>query len=170
MKAAELAIPLLICALIIFALMKKVNIYKAFTRGAKEALPRLFSMLPYLAAMLCAIEVFRSSGALGLLTRALSPAAEGIGLPPELLPVILLRPFSGSAALALLKDTLTEHGADGYVGRAASVIVGSTETVFYTVALYFGAVNVTRTRHAIPAALIAGAVGAAAGLLLAKIS
>ncbi len=168
MRAADLAIPLLIALLIGFALVKKVNVYKAFIEGASEALPNLLSILPALAAMLAAIEVFRGSGALFWLVRALRPAAEAVGVPSELVPLILLRPFSGSASLALLKDVLVSSGPDGYIGRAASVIVGSTETVFYTISVYFGAVGVTKTRHAVPAALIAGLAGTAAGLILAR--
>ena len=168
MRAAETAIPLLIAALIVYALIKKVNIYKAFAEGAAEAVPNLLHVLPYLAAMLTALEVFRGSGALAFTVRALAPAASRVGLPSELIPLIVLRPFSGSASLALLKDTLTQYGPDGFIGRAASVLVGSTETVFYTVALYFGAVGVTKTRQAVPAALIGGAVGALVGILLVK--
>ena len=129
MKASELAIPFLISVLIVFALFKKVNVYKAFVEGVGEALPQLISILPYLAAMLAAIEVFRSSGALSFIVRAIRPAAEAVGLPSELVPLFVLRPFSGSASLALLRDTLTEYGPDSYIGRAASVMVGSTATV-----------------------------------------
>ena len=168
MRATELLIPCSIAALLIFALCKKVNIYKAFAEGAAAALPQLVNVLPYLAAMLTALEIFRGSGALSALVRWLSPMGAAVGIPKELIPLIVLRPFSGSASLALLRDTLTEHGADGYIGRAASVLVGSTETVFYTVALYFGSVGVTITRQAVPAALISGAVGVTVGLLLVR--
>ena len=168
MRAADLAIPLLTALLIGFALVKKVNVYKAFIEGASEALPNLLSILPALAAMLAAIEIFRSSGALFWLVKALRPAAESAGVPSELVPLILLRPFSGSASLALLKDVLVSSGPDGYLGRAASVIVGSTETVFYTISVYFGSVGVAKTRHAVPAALIAGLAGTAAGLILTR--
>ena len=169
MRAAEIAIPLLIVALLAYALIKKVNIYKAFATGAADALPQLVSVLPYLAAMLTALEALKSSGALTALVGALRPAAQRIGLAPELIPLIVLRPFSGSASLALLKETLAQYGADSYIGRAAAVLVGSTETVFYTVALYFGSVGVTKTRQAIPASLIGGAVGAAIGILLVRL-
>lgn len=168
MKAAELIIPCLIITLIIYALFKKVNVYKAFSDGVKEALPQLAGILPALAAMLCAIEIMKNSGALEFAVAATAPFSERIGIKSELVPMILLRPFSGSAALALLKDTLIKHGADSYIGRAASVIVGSTETVFYTTAVYFGAVGVTKTRHALPAALISGLVGTAVGLILVR--
>lgn len=169
MRAAELVMPVVLAALIVYALVKKVNVYKAFTEGAAEALPQLLGILPCLAAMLAAIEALRASGALTFTVGLLSPAARALGVPEEIVPLILLRPFSGSASLALLKDTLTEVGADSFAGRAASIAVGSTETVFYTVAVYFGAVGVTRTRHSIPAALIAGLAGTAAAIALAAV-
>lgn len=169
MRAAELAVPVGIFVLLAYALVKKVNIYKAFVEGAAAALPQLVSILPSLAAMLSAIEMLRSSGALTLAVRLLSPVSEKLGVPAELVPLILLRPFSGSASLAMLKDTLLSCGADGFTGRAASVVVGSTETIFYTTAVYFGAVGVTKTRQSIPAALISGAVGTAVGLALVRI-
>ena len=166
MNALSVALLVPFAALFIYALIKKVNVYKAFAAGAADALPQLINVLPYLAAMLTAIEALRSSGVLSYLIGFLRPAALRVGLDPELLPILLLRPFSGSATLAILKDTLTNVGADSAAGRAASVVVGSTETVFYTVALYFGSVGVTKTRQAIPAALISGAVGVIVGLLL----
>ncbi len=166
MKAAELIIPILICVLMAYALAKKVNVYKAFVEGASEALPQLISILPYLAAMLSAIELIRASGVLGAIVGIIEPAAERIGIPAGTVPIIVLRPFSGSASLALLRDTLIRYGPDSASGRAASVIVGSTETVFYTIAVYFGAAGVTGTRHAVPVALISGAVGCAVGIAL----
>ncbi|MBR0134958.1 MAG: spore maturation protein [Clostridia bacterium] len=169
MKAAELIMPVAVFALIVYALIRRVNVYKAFVEGAAEALPRLLSILPYLAAMLAAIEIFRGSGALDAVVKLVGPALESVGLPAGTAPLILLRPFSGSASLVLLKDILTEHGPDSPAGRTASVILGSTETVFYTVSVYFGSVGVTRTRHSIPAALISGIVGTAAGALLTSV-
>lgn len=169
MNAAGYVLPILISVLIVYALIKKVDIYNAFIGSAGKALPELFKLLPYLAAMLTALEVLKASGALFALIRWVSPAAEALGLDPALFPLLLLRPFSGSSSLALLRDVLTEHGADSEIGRAASVLVGSTETVFYTVTVYFGAVGVTKTRQAVPAALISGAVGAAVGVMLTKV-
>ncbi len=168
MKAADIAAPALVGVLIVYALIKKVNVYKAFVDGAAGAVPQLVAILPYLAAMLGAISLLRESGAIDFMVRLIRPATDRLGISSELVPLIALRPFSGSASLALLKDTLTECGADSRVGRAASVLVGSTETVFYTTAVYFGAVGVTKTRHAIPAALISGAVGVIVGLLLVR--
>lgn len=165
MKAASLIIPILIALLIVYALIKKVNVYKAFIEGAGEALPSLIKILPYLAAMLVSIELLRGSGALEGVINAVSPVSSRLGVEPPLVPLIVLRPFSGSASLAILRDILMEHGPDSPTGRAASIIVGSTETVFYTVSVYFGAVGVTKTRQAIPAAIISGMVGVAAGMI-----
>ncbi len=168
-KTAELAVPCGIVLLLVYAVVKKVNIYKAFVEGAGQALPELVSILPSLAAMLAAISVLRGSGALDILTRALAPALAKAGIDSELAPLLILRPFSGSASLAMLRDTMLVCGADSATGRAASVMVGSTETIFYTMAVYFGAAGVNKTRHALPAALISGAVGAAVGILLIRI-
>ena len=169
LKAAGIAIPIGITALLIYALIKKVNIYKAFIEGAGRALPELISILPPLAAMLAAINILRESGAMDIISSLLTPLTERIGIDGEIVPLILMRPFSGSASLAMLRDLLVECGADSKTGRAAAVMVGSTETIFYTTAVYFGAAGVQKTRHAIPAALISGIVGTAAAILLTQI-
>ena len=118
-------IPILVAALLAYALIRRVNPYEAFIRGAADAVPTLLRVLPALAAMLGAITLLRGCGALDALGNWLSPVFEKIGIPSELTPLILLRPFSGSASLALLGDTLTRYGADSFIGRAASVCVGN---------------------------------------------
>lgn len=160
--------PALIGALIIYALIKRVNVYEAFVAGATEALPLMAQIAPYMAAMMAALGVLRSTGALDAMINFISPALSAIGMPAELVPLFVLRPFSGSAATALLNDVFVSYGPDGYIGLAASLMLGSTETIFYTVALYFGSVNVRKTRGAIPAALISGVAGAWAALIFAK--
>ena len=167
--ASGLAVPVLILLLIVYALIKKVNVYKAFVEGAAEALPQLIKLMPSLAAMLAAINLLRASGALDTAVSAAEPLLKGMGVSKELAPLIVLRPFSGSASLALMRDVIINCGADSKTGRAAAVIMGSTETIFYTLTVYFGAAGVTKTRHAMPAALIAGAVGTAAGLIFTEI-
>ena len=162
-------IPIIIAALIVYAAIKKVNPYDAFAEGAAEAVPTILHVLPYLGAMLMAINLFRRSGAMDALTTTIAPAMNFIGIPPALAPLAILRPFSGSAALAMLQDLLITHGADSFIGCAASVMVGSTETIFYTVSLYCGCVNVSKTRHAIPVAIFSGIVGAVSGVLLVKL-
>ena len=160
--------PVLILALLVWALIKKVNIYEAFVEGAGQALPTLKRIVPYMAAMLIAMSVFRASGALSLLVKALNPLTSLMGMPPELVPLFALRPFSGNAAYALLRDVLTTHGADSFLGVAASLMLGSTETIFYTVALYYGSIKVTKTRVSVPVALISGIVGTVAALVFAR--
>ena len=160
-------IPLCATFVIIYALAKKVDVYSAFAAGAKDGLPVLVNILPYMAAMLMAINVFRESGALSAIITFLTKPLSAIGFPAELLPLALLRPFSGSASLALLSDVYAQYGPDSFLGRAASLMMGSSETIFYTVALYFGAIKVTKTRYCVPVALISGAVGILCSLLLA---
>jgi len=160
--------PALILALLVWALIKKVNIYESFVEGAKEAFPTIKRILPYMASMLIAMTVFRASGAMTYLTIALSPLTSLMGMPTELVPLFALRPFSGNAAYALLRDVLFTHGADSFLGVAASLILGSTETIFYTVALYYGSIKVTKTRVSIPVALISGVVGTVAALIFAR--
>ena len=117
--------------------------------------------------MLIAINVFRASGALDFLTKLASPVFEAVFIPKELAPLILLRPFSGSAALALLADTFSRCGVDSFIGLCASLLVGSTETIFYTVALYFGSAGISKPRYSVAVALISGAVSIAASMALA---
>lgn len=163
-------LPVLILALLLYALAKGVNVYEAFVRGAAEALPLLLRILPYMAAMMADLAVFRQSGALEALVARAAPACRALGLPPELLPLFVLRPFSGNGAVALLQDVYTQYGPDGFLGYAASVMLGSTETIFYTISLYFGSVQIYKTRHALPVSLAAGVVGAAAALVFARIA
>jgi len=163
-------IPAMIIMLIIYALAKGVDVYDAFISGAAEALPMIVSILPYMAAMMMAITVFRHSGAMDKLVSWLAPACRAIGLPPELFPLFVLRPFSGNGAVALLQDVYAQHGPDGFLGYAASIMLGSTETIFYTISLYLGSVKISKTRHALPVSLAAGAVGAAAAIVFARIA
>ena len=161
-------LPGLILLLIGFALYKRVNIYEAFTEGAKQALPLMGQILPFMAAMLIAMNLFRTSGALGVVIGWVEPVFDRIGFPGELVPLMVLRPFSGNAAVALLQDVFANYGPDSFLGLAASLMLGSTETIFYTVALYFGSIGVRKTRITIAVALLSGLVGAGAALLFAR--
>ena len=152
-------LPGLILALLIYGYAKKTDVYSAFISGASEALPMLIKILPTMTAMMIALSIFRESGAMEAFTSSISPACEAVGMPKELAPLFVLRPFSGGAAMALLQDVYNAYGADSRLGCAASVMLGSTETTFYTVSVYFGAAGIQKTRYTIPAALFADFVG-----------
>ena len=137
MNVAALVLPLLFLALFSYALVKKIPLYDSFTRGVKQALPLALSVFPYLCAILMASELFEKSGLSALLAQVLSPALSFVGIPSELSPLVLMKPFSGSGSTALLSEILQTYGADGYVGRCACVCYGSSETVFYISAVYF---------------------------------
>ena len=138
----SLILPGLIVFLLIYAYIKKADVYSAFISGALEALPMLYKTLPSMCAMMAALSLLRKSGAMEAFTGAVSPALQKAGMPGELVPLFLLRPFSGSAALALLRDIFDTCGADSFVGVAASVMLGSTETIFYTMSVYLGSIGV----------------------------
>lgn len=161
--------PGLIAVLLIWAAIKKVDIYEAFVSGAGEALPLLIKILPCMAAMMVGLKTLRASGALDWLIGLIAPGLNRIGFPAELVPLFVLRPFSGSAAMSLLKDVFDVYGPDGYLGVAASLMLGSTETIFYTIALYFGSISVKKTRVTVPVALLSGVVGAAVALVFARL-
>jgi spore maturation protein B len=136
-----------------------VDVYAALTEGAAGALQVTAPILPTMAALFCAIYMLRASGALDLLTTLLSPLTNALGLPPETTALMLIRPFSGSGALAAGSELMAQHGPDSYIGRVAAVMLGSTETTFYTIGVYFGAAGIRRTRYTIPAALTADLTG-----------
>ena len=163
-------LPGLILLLILYGLIKGVDVYSAFVEGAMEALPLIKKILPSLGAMMAAIVLFRRSGAMDFLIRLLSPACQRIGMPEELLPLFMLRPFSGNGALALLQDVYNTCGVDSLQGYAASVMLGSTETIFFTVTLYFGSIGVKKTKYAVPAALISGIIGAVISIVFAHLA
>ena len=152
-------IPIVVCLAMIFSYLNKVDILKEFTAGAKEGLATAKNLIPTLVLFLTAISMFRASGALDVLTSLLSKPAEALGIPKEVLPLLLLKPFSGSGSFAAVEDIFKNYGADSFVGRVASVLAGSTETTFYTIAVYFGAVNITKTRHTAISAVAADVTG-----------
>ena len=156
---ASLLIPLLLTAAALWALGRRVDVYDALTAGASEGLTVLLRIVPSLIALLTAVYMFRASGALDLLTELLAPVLEKLGIPPETAALLLIRPVSGSGALAVGSERMARYGTESYIGRCAAVMLGCTETTFYTVAVYFGAAGIQRTRYAIPAALCADAVG-----------
>lgn len=156
---ADILIPLLLVGISCFALSQKQDVYSNLVLGAQEGLKTLVSILPALVLLLSAVHMLRASGAIDVFSAVVAPFFRVLGIPPELTPLILLRPISGSAALAIGADLMAAYGPDSEIGRIAAVMLGSTETTFYTISVYFGAAGIDRTRYAIPAALIADCVG-----------
>ena len=150
-----LIVPLIICAVAVFALHKRIDVYAALTEGALDGLKVTAKILPPLIGLLSAVYMFRASGALDALSAVCSPLLARLGIPPETAALIFIRPISGSGALAVGSEIIGKYGADSLIGRTAAVMLGSTETTFYTVAVYFGAVNIKKSRYTIPAALCA---------------
>ena len=156
---AEYIVPLILAVTAIAALRKKENAYDLLTDGAREGFQMLWTIGPSLVVLLSAVGMLRESGALEALSRCLSPAREFLGIPAETVLLLLVRPISGSAALAIGAELIAAHGPDSLIGRTAAVMLGSTETTFYTISVYFGSWGITKTRYAVPAALIADFVG-----------
>lgn len=159
MDVSALLVPLLLAFVALFGLGRRVNVYDALTRGAAEGLAILVRILPSLVGLLTAVYMLRASGAMELLGTLAAPVLERLGIPPETAALLFIRPVSGSGALAVGSELMASHGPDSYIGRVAAVMLGSTETTFYTIAVYFGAAGIRKTRYAIPAALIADLAG-----------
>jgi spore maturation protein SpmA len=164
-----LAIPFLLAFFPLYAALRRIAVYEEFVDGAKEGFNVAVRIIPYLVAMLVAIGMFRGAGGIDLLTRWMKPALQAVHFPSELLPIALMRPLSGSGTLALFSDLVKQFGPDSLVVRMAGTIYGSTETTFYVIAVYFGAVGVQRTRHAVPAGLIADAAGVVASVFVCRL-
>ena len=162
------AIPLLLAGIPLYALTRKVKVYPAFLEGAKEGFQVAIRVIPPLVAVLVALGMLRASGALDGVARLLGPATAALGLPPSVLPMVLVRPLSGGAALGVVGDVLRGDGPGGYAGRLVSVMAGSTETTFYVLAVYMGSVGITRYRQALPAGLLADLAGFGASVLVVR--
>ncbi len=166
---SSLTVPLVISFVGIYGIYKKTDVYDSLVAGAADGLRILARILPSVVALFCAIYMLRASGALDYICRILAPITDIFGIPSECAPLILIRPLSGSAALALGSEIILTNGADSYVGRVAAVMLGASETTFYTIAVYFGAIKLTKTRYAIPAALIADIAGFIAAALSVRL-
>ena len=152
-------VPLLLAFTAIFGMSRGVNVYEALTKGAEEGLTVLLRILPPLVGLMTAVYMLRASGIMEPVGAFLTPLLARLGIPAETAALLFIRPVSGSGALAVGSELMAAYGPDSYVGRVAAVMLGSTETTFYTVAVYFGAAGVHRTRYAIPAALAADVAG-----------
>ncbi len=153
------AIPVMMAIILLVALARGVPVFEVFIKGAKGGIAVAFRILPSLVALTTAVGIFRASGALDMICYALSPLAGFMGLPKETIPLAILRPVSGSGAMVIFRDILTTYGPDSFIGRVASVMQGSTETVFYTIAVYYGATSMSGTRHTLPSSLTADMLG-----------
>lgn len=166
---STIAIPVIIVSFIGFGFYKKVKVYETFVEGAKEGFNVAVRIIPYLVAMLFAIGIFRTGGAMDWLVFLLQPITNFIGMPTEALPMALMRPLSGSGSLGIMAEIISVHGPDSFIGILVSTFYGSTETTFYVLAVYFGAVNIKNTRHALPAGLLADVAGILGALFIVKL-
>lgn len=163
------AIPFLIGFFPLYAALRGVAVYEEFIEGAKEGIQVALRIFPYLVAILVAVGIFRAAGGIDILTRLLSPVLDLIGLPPQVLPLVLVRPMSGSAATGLFAEIVKACGPDSYAAHLAGTILGGTETTLYVLAVYFGSVAIRKGRHALAAGLLADAAGVAASLVICRL-
>jgi spore maturation protein B len=152
----------------LYGVIKKINVFDAFIEGARKGFDTSISLIPYLIAIMVAVGMLRASGFFELLQHWISPVLSAIGMPSELLPLALIRPFSGSAATGVMAELIHQHGGDSFISKTAATMMGGTETTFYVIAVYFGAVNIRRTRHAIPAGLLADLAGIIAAVCVCR--
>lgn len=163
------AIPALLFVIPVVGFFKKVKVYECFVEGAKEGFNVAIRIIPFLVAILFAIGMFRASGAMDLFVQVISPLTNLIGMPAEALPLALMRPLSGSGSLGLATEIMKTHGPDSFLGRLVSTMYGSTETTFYVLAVYFGAVGVKKIRHALAVGLIADVAGLIAAVFICRL-
>ncbi|MDR3022054.1 MAG: spore maturation protein [Clostridiales bacterium] len=162
-------IPALFIFILCLSIVKKQNAYLSFVEGAGQALNLMFKVFPYLLAVMIAVEVFRQTGISAKIANFVSPAFNFIGIPPQLTELILIRPLSGAGAMAILDNIYATYGTDTYIGKAASLIYGSSETIFYVATIYFSQSKVKNLRYAIPVAIIATIIGVIVGCWILKV-
>jgi spore maturation protein SpmA len=165
---SKLSIPFMLSVFPLYAALRHVKVYEEFVDGAKEGFDVAIRIIPYLVAILVAMGMFRAAGGINLISDALAPVMQAIGFPPPLLPMVLMRPLSGSGTLGLFAELVKQCGPDSIISRMGGTIFGSTETTFYVLAVYFGSVGVKRTRYALPAGLVADTVGVIASVVFCK--
>lgn len=162
-------IPCFILLVLIVSTWRKVPTYEVFVEGGKEGVKLAFSLLPFLLGMIVSIAILRSSGALEAFVHFISPFLSSIGIPPEIVPLALVRPISGTAALGMTSELIATHGPDSFLGRLASTMQGSTDTTLYILTIYFGAIGIKKMRYALKVGLIADLVGILASILIVTI-
>lgn len=163
-------IPILVCFFLLYGTYKRVPVYETFTEGAKEGFYISVRIIPYLVAMMVAVGMFRASGAIDLLAEALKPFLVWAGIPADLLPLAITRSLSGSGARGIFAELAAAHGPDSPVTKTAAVMLGSSETTFYVLSVYFGAVGVTKFRHAVSAGIVADLAGVVIALIVSKLA
>ena len=161
--------PLLILFIIVFGLVRKNEVYEPFIAGASDGLKTLAGVVPSIVGILVAVNMLKASGAIEMIAHALSPVLKLIGMPEEIIPLAFLRPFSGSGSVSIVTDIIKTQGPDSYSGKIAAVMMGSTETTFYTVALYYGAAKVKNIRHTLHAALLADLCGIIGSVIVCRL-
>lgn len=154
------AVPIIIFSIIFFGVLRKQKIFSLFCEGAKEGFKTVLSIAPSLIGLVTAVSLFRESGALDMLMGLISPVTEFLGIPSEIMPIVLLRPVSGSGTLSLLDSTLKDFGPDSFIGRVACVLCASTDTTFYATAVYFGSVGIKNIRYTLTCSITADIVSA----------
>ena len=162
-------LPLIIVIIPLWAIFKKVPVYETFISGAKDGFKVGVMIIPYLVAILVAVGMFRASGAIDMLAQVLAPVLNKIGMPADILPLAIIRPLSGSGALGIMTEIASTHGADTFVTKMAAVMVGCSETTFYVLTVYFGAVGITKFRHALLSGLIADFAAIVATVIISNI-
>ena len=166
---SSLIIPLMVLGIVLYGIIKKVNVYDVFIDGAKESFEMVLSMFPNLLAMILGINIFLKSNLLTSLIKFINPILDFIKLPHQILPMALIRPISGSSSLAFLNNIFSEFGPDSFLGRLGSVIQGSTDTTFYIITLYFGCVGIKKIRYALWAGLFADLIGIISSIIIVNL-
>lgn len=163
---SEYAIPAIFLLILLLGLLKDVKVFDVFVEGAREGITTVVKIIPTLVGLMVAVGVFKASGALDLIILAFKPLALLLGIPAETIPLAIMRPVSGSASLAILNEIIRTYGPDSYIGRTASTMMGSTETIFYTLTVYFGSVGIKNIRYTLVAALLADIISVTASALV----
>ncbi len=163
------AVPVMIVGIVAYGLSKRINVYESFVEGAKSGLESTFQIVAPLVGLLVGITMLRSSGAMDILAKILSPVTSFFDVPADVLPLAFLRPVSGSGSIAIVNDIFKNLGPDSPAGKIASVMMGSTETTFYTIAVYFGAVGIKSVQHTVKSALAADITGMVVAVLMVKL-
>jgi spore maturation protein B len=163
------AIPFILVSIPLYGTLKKVKVYESFVEGAKGGFQMAIRIIPYLVAILVAVGMLRGAGAIDMLAHWLDPVLRRVGFPVEILPLAIMRPLSGSGSMGIVTELIKAHGPDSFIGRLAASAYGSTETTFYVLAVYFGAVGIKKARHAVISGLVADIAGLIAAIIVCRL-